>query len=103
LAFLFTLGLTAIVAYALWAVLQPQCAFIVQIKQGVPRVTRGTASRSFLHEIGETCRRHHVSHGVVRGVVNGRKITLKFGGTIPPACQQQLRNVWTMSGWSAGG
>ena len=80
----------------------PGAAFIVRIKQGVPRLTRGTATRSFLQEIGETCRRHGVSHGVVRGVVQGRKITLKFRGAIPPACQQQLRNIWGLSGWSAG-
>ena len=43
------------------------------------------------------------SDGVVRGVVKGRRITLAFQGEIPAACQQQLRNLWAISGWSVRG
>ena len=96
------LGLAALVAWALWLALRPRPAFVVRIKGGVLRVTRGTVTRSFLHQIAETCSRHGVSHGVVRGVVKGRRITLAFTGRMPPACQQQLRNLWALSGWSVG-
>jgi hypothetical protein len=96
------LGLAALVVWALWSALRPRSAFIVRIKGGVPRVTRGTVTRAFLQEIAETCGRHDVSNGVVRGVVEGRRITLAFTRGMPPPCQQQLRNLWALSGWSAG-
>jgi hypothetical protein len=97
------LGLAALVGFALWIALRPRAAFVVRIKQGVPRVARGTVTRSFLQEIADTCSRHGVSHGVIRGVVKGRRITLAFQSGMPPACQQQLRNLWAISGWAVGG
>jgi hypothetical protein len=59
-------------------------------------------TQAFLAQIGETCGRHGVRHGVVRGVVKGRRIALAFSQAMPSACQQQLRNLWALSGWSAG-
>ena len=99
---LLQLGLAALAAWALWTALRPRSAFVVRIKGGVPRVVRGTVTRSFLQQIAETCGRHGVSHGVVRGVVKGRRITLAFTEGMPPPCQQQLRNLWALSGWSVG-
>jgi Protein of unknown function (DUF3634) len=96
------LGLVALVAWALWTAVRPRCAFVVRIKGGVPRVARGTVTRSFLQEIAETCGRHGVDRGAVRGVVKGRRLTLTFTGGMPPPCQQQLRNLWELSGWSVG-
>jgi hypothetical protein len=96
------LGLAALVVWALWTALRPRSAFIVRIKGGVPRVAEGTVTRAFLQEIAETCERHGVSHGVVRGVVKGQRITLAFPRGMPPPCQQQLRNIWALSGWSVG-
>jgi Protein of unknown function (DUF3634) len=103
LLLLLQLGLAALVGYALWIALQPRAAFVVRIKHGVPRVARGTVTRSFLREIAETCSHHGVSRGVIRGVVKGRRITLAFQRGMPPACQQQLRNIWAISGWAGGG
>jgi hypothetical protein len=100
-AFFFQLGLTVLVLWAIWTALRPRSIFVVRIKKGVPRVVTGTVTRAFVHQIGETCGRHGVSHGVVRGVVKGRTIALAFAGGIPPSCQQQLRNIWALSGWSA--
>jgi len=94
------LGLVALGALALWSVFRPRSAFVVRIKNGVPRVAKGTVTQAFLHQIGETCSRHHVRHGVVRGVIKGRRIALSFSRGIPPTCQQQLRNLWTLTGWS---
>jgi Protein of unknown function (DUF3634) len=95
-------GLAALAAWALWTVARPRSAFVVRIKGGVPRVARGIVTRAFLQEIAETCGRHGVDDGVVRGVVKGRRITLTFTGGMPPPCQQQLRNLWELSGWSVG-
>jgi hypothetical protein len=96
------LALAAVVAWALWSALRPRSAFVVRIKRGVPRVARGTVTRAFLQEIADTCGRHGVSDGVVRGVVKGPRITLAFTRGMPPTCQQQLRNLWALSGWSVG-
>lgn len=87
------------VAWALWFALRPRAAFVVRIKRGVPRVARGVVARPFLQDITDTCNRHGVNDGEIRGVVKGRKVTLSFQGGIPTACQQQLRNLWNLSGW----
>jgi hypothetical protein len=94
------LGLVMLAAWALWCACRPRPAFVVRIKGGVPGLAKGTVTRAFLHQIGETCRRHQVGHGEVRGVRNGRRIALVFSRGMPPACQQQLRNLWTLTGWS---
>ena len=96
------LGLAALAVWALWTALRPRSAFVVRIRRGVPRLARGTVTRAFLQEIAETCKRHGVSDGVVRGVVKGPRITLAFTRGIPPPCQQQLRNLWALTGWSVG-
>jgi Protein of unknown function (DUF3634) len=94
------LGPLALGAWVLWSVYRPQSAFVVRIKGGVPRVAKGTVIQAFLHQIGETCGRHHVEQGVVRGVIKGRRIALSFSRGMPPTCRQQLRNLWTLTGWS---
>jgi Protein of unknown function (DUF3634) len=91
--------LGAVVIYAAW---RPRCAFVVRITDGAPRVAKGTVTKAFVQEIGETCKRHSVQNGVVRGVVQGRRIALGFSRGLPPPCRQQLRNLWAISGWSAG-
>jgi hypothetical protein len=96
------LALAVLAVWAIWTALRPRSAFIVRITRGVPRVARGTVTRAFLQEIAETCGRHGVSHGVVRGVVKGRRITLAFARGMPLPCQQQLRNLWALSGWTVG-
>jgi hypothetical protein len=101
MALLFQLGLAALAAWGLWTALRPRSVFVVRIKGGVPRVVRGTVTRAFLLQIGETCKRHGVSRGSVRGVAKGQTIAIACAGSMPPACQQQLRNLWALSGWSA--
>jgi len=95
------LALVALAAWALWSASRPRHAFVIRIEGGVPTVARGTVSRAFLQEVGDTCRRHGVSHAVVRGLVQGTRIALAFSGGMPEPCRQQLRNLWGLSGWSA--
>jgi hypothetical protein len=75
--------------------------FVIRIEDGDARVVAGKVAPAFLHEVRETCGRHGVKRGAVRGVVRGRRIGLEFPGAMPPACRQQLRNLWNLSGWSA--
>ena len=88
------LGLLVLVAWGLWSVCQPRSAFVVRIKDGKPKVAKGTVSQAFLHQIGETCSRHHVKQGVVRGVVKGRSnrpdILRRRSAGLPAAIAQPL-------------
>ncbi len=95
------LVLVALVAWALWSASRPRSAFVIRIVAGAPRVAQGTVTPAFLHEVGQTCRRHGVSDAVVRGLVRGQRIALAFSGGMPEPCRQQLRNQWGLSGWSA--
>jgi hypothetical protein len=94
------LGLGALVAWGLWSAFRPRPAFVVRIRGGVPWVAKGTVTQAFVHQIGESCSRHQVKRGEVRGVIEGRRIALSFSRGMPTACRQQLRNVWTLIGWS---
>jgi hypothetical protein len=96
------LGLVVAGVGIIWSVLRPRCAFVVRIKHGVPRIAKGAVTKAFLQEIGDTCNRHSVRQGVVRGLLKGRRIALGFSRGISPSCQQQLRNLWALSGWTAG-
>ena len=97
----FELALVSVVVWGIWIACRPRAAFVVQIRNGVPRVTRGQITRAFVQEVGEVCQRHAVGHGEVRGVADGRRITLSFSGDLPEPCRQQLRNLWNLSGWSS--
>ncbi|MFI5458271.1 MAG: DUF3634 family protein [Isosphaerales bacterium] len=97
----FVLVLTALLVWALWSASRPTPAFVIRVVGGVPRVVRGTVTPGFLQDVAQTCRRHGVSHAVVRGVVRGERIALAFSSGMPASCRQQLRNLWGLSGWSA--
>jgi len=93
--------LVALAAWAIWSACRPRSAFVIRIVRGVPLVAHGKVAREFLQEVGQTCGRHGVSQGVVRGLVKGKRIALSFSGGMPEPCRQQLRNLWVLSGWSA--
>jgi hypothetical protein len=101
LEILLQVGLVCVAVGVVCAALRPRSAFVVRIERGVPRATQGNVTRAFLQEIAETCSRHAVTAGVVRGIVRGNRIALAFSKGISPACQQQLRNLWALSGWTA--
>ncbi len=102
LHFLVTLALLGLIGWAIWLACQPRSVFVIRIEGGQPRVVRGTATKAFLAEIRALCLHHGVTQGTVRGEVHGSQIGLNLRGPFPPACRQQLRNVWVMSGWSPG-
>lgn len=94
------LALGVIMATA-WIALQPRCAFVIQIAQGIPKAVRGKVTAAFLEQVREVCEQHSVRQGMVRGLIRGRRIVLSFSASIPPAGQQRLRNWWANWGWSA--
>jgi Protein of unknown function (DUF3634) len=101
LALVLTLALAALVLWALWSAARPRDAFVVRIAAGVPRVARGTVTNAFVAQVGDVCRRHGVRDGAVRGVVKDGRIALAFSAGISAPARQQLRNLWSISGWSA--
>src|SRR5947209_1748159 len=85
----------------LWVMLQPRCAFVVKVKAGEARTARGVVTPAFLEQVREVCSRHAVQRGTIRGIIRGHGISLGFDRHIPPGGQQQLRNWWALSGWTA--
>jgi hypothetical protein len=98
---LLTVAISGLLIWVLYSVSRPRPAFVVRVKSGVPRVTRGTVTPAFVAEVAEVCRRHGVQDATITGVVNQRQIALAFSRGVTPNCAQQLRNIWSVSGWSA--
>jgi Protein of unknown function (DUF3634) len=102
LQFLITLALLGLIGWGIWRACQPRLAFVIRLEEGRPRVVQGTVTKAFLGEIRQLCMHHGVTRGIVRGQVRGTQIALELRGPFPPEYRQQLRNIWAMSGWSAG-
>jgi Protein of unknown function (DUF3634) len=90
-----------VIVVAAWIALQPRCAFVIQISQGLPKATSGKVTAAFLEQVREVCQQNSVQHGRIRGLIRGRRIVLGFSASVPPAGQQRLRNWWANWGWSA--
>ncbi len=101
--YLLLLVLGLVIGWILYTIGRPRPVFVVRLRDGVPRAARGQATRGFLRDVAETCARHGVRDGEVRGIARGRRIDLVFSAGIPDPCRQQIRNVWGVSGWSAAG
>jgi len=85
----------AIIGLAYWA-LQPRYVLLIRIRDGVPRLAKGKVGATFLSEVGDACGREHIDRGWIGGVASGKRVKLAFSRSIPVACQQRLRNLWTM-------
>jgi hypothetical protein len=99
---LVTLALLGLIGWGVWQACQARSIFVIRIEGGHPRVLRGTVTRAFLNQISELCHHHGITRGTVLGRVRGSQISLELKGPFPPACRQQMRNMWVVSGWSAG-
>jgi hypothetical protein len=91
---------TLLIGWGLYAVCRPKPIFIVRITDGVPRISRGQVTRGFLQDIADACDRHGIRNGEIQGLAVRRRINLIFSRQIPISCQQQVRNLWSLSGWS---
>lgn len=97
---LMLLALIPLAGWALYSACRPRPVFVVRISEGIPRADRGKVPRGFLQEIAETCARHRVRQGEIRGMAADRRINLSFSAEVPGPCRQQIRNLWGVSGWS---
>jgi hypothetical protein len=83
---------------AFWLALQPRYVWVVKVQGGVTRVSRGKVTAAFVQQVEDACHRNGVRDGWVGGVRKGGRVSLDFSRGIPPACRQQLRNEWALSG-----
>ncbi|HEY1190862.1 MAG TPA: DUF3634 family protein [Gemmata sp.] len=94
-----------IAGFVVWGVLRssrPRPLFAVRLINGEPRATVGTVTAPFLARVREVAAEHRIATGSVWGVVrSGGRVSLKCSGHFPPGAQQQLRNWWAVSGWTA--
>ena len=93
--------IAVVLAAAAWAAANPPAVFVVRVRDGVPRATKGTVTGPFLAAVAEVFQEFRLRAGEVRGVARGSRITLRFSANVPPAARQRLRNWWSVSGWSA--
>ena len=98
---LFKFVFLGLAVWVFWLVLRPGCAFVVRFSGGGARAVKGVATRAFLERVREICSQYSVPRATVRGVIHGQRISLAFSRGIPPSGRQQLRNWWSLSGWSA--
>jgi hypothetical protein len=85
----------AAVAAAAWVAWWRRYTFMVQLQDGVPRVTQGRVTTAFLQELRLACDECGVTRGWVGGLRRGKRLDLVFSRSFPPYCQQRLRNLWT--------
>ena len=95
-------AIASFIVWALWRQSFPKPLFEVVIDRGEPKVLRGVVTPAFLQMLREVRARHELQAGKIRGVPRGTRISLRFSRDIPPGAQQQVKNWWALSGWTAG-
>jgi hypothetical protein len=95
---IFKVVVVGLVIGALWWAFQPRYTFVVRIEKGVPRLTKGKVTATFLQEVGQACAEGGIVTGWVGGVRRGRQVTLACSRRIPVPSQQRLRNLWMLHG-----
>jgi Protein of unknown function (DUF3634) len=84
--------------WLLWTLFAPRSVLKIRIHEGRPSVRRGKVTGEFLVRVADACRDAEVARGWIVGVKNGKRISLRFSRSFPPALRQRLRNEWTLAG-----
>lgn len=84
--------------YGLWRLTRPAAAFVIRLECGVPRCVSGRVRAAFLEDVRDICARQGIEAGTIRGEPRSGVVRLRFSHGFTAPCQQQLRNVWTVSG-----
>ena len=87
---------------AIWRACGPDRHFVVELRQGEPRVVSGTVTPAFLRLVRDIAGWNEVKSGRVIGISRGAGIGLEFSRSFPAAARQQIRNGWGTMGWGAG-
>ena len=75
---------------------QPRPVFIIRIRDGIARASRGPVPQAFVGQVRDICREHHIATGTIRGFLVRKRIVLAFSRHIPLPCQQRIRNIWNI-------
>lgn len=84
--------------WVIWAIVNQRYVFEISVESGQPRIRRGKVTRAFLDRVAEVCQDCGVARGWIGGVLNGRRVSLRFSRHFPPGSQQRLRNEWQAAG-----
>lgn len=69
--------------------------FTVSIRNGDARAVQGKITAKVLSEFSDVARQGQISRGYIYGLRRGNQTTLRFSSSIPLACRQRLRNIWS--------
>jgi len=75
---------------------RPRPVFVIRIRDGTARASRGPVPPAFVGQVDDICREQHISNGTIRGFLVRKRIILAFSRQIPPPCQQRIRNIWNV-------
>ena len=89
----------AVLVAAAWYADRVRYAFLLVIREDRVSVQRGKATAAFMEEVRHICCEHNIRRGWLGGVRQAQRIRLVFCRSLPPRCQQQIRNVWGLIGW----
>jgi len=89
----------SVLAVALWYAERLRYAFLLSIHSGKVFVRQGKVTAAFLDQVRQLCSEHGISRGWIGGVRERRRIRLVFSRSLPPDCQQRVRNLWGLIGW----
>ena len=98
MALAFQIVFLSLLVGALWLALQPRYVWVVKVRGGVARLSQGKVTAAFVQQVEEAFRRNDVRDGWVGGVRQRGRVSLHFSRNLSPACRQQLRNEWALSG-----
>lgn len=90
----FKFALAAGVAVMAYFAFRPRPTFVVTVRSGVPRVTRGAVSDGFLSDVADIVAAAGIETGRVLGWRAGNRISLGFSRNMPAAARQRIRNAW---------
>jgi hypothetical protein len=93
---------TGVLLPAIWYGDRLRYVFLLVLKEQIVQVQRGKVTAAFLEEVQRVCREQGGLRGWIGAVPQGGRLRLVFSRSVPPACQQQLRNIWGLIGWGTG-
>ncbi len=88
--------IVAAIVFFCWLVLQPRYLFVIDIRDGQVKRSRGVVPPGFMEDVERICRDSHLVSGSIRAVARGKRTSLSFSRHIPSPVCQKLRNAWCL-------
>ena len=68
--------------------------FEIRFRSGDITLARGKATKAFIQECLEVCKRENLDKITIFGVNSEYGIRLEFSSNTPDSCRQMFRNIW---------